>query len=744
MIAYSELGTLEDEQQERVQSLFERSSTIWDLPEDEGKLEVWDEFIEDCERAEFPHLIASARFGQYTTLVKAGLGVRALDAYVRLMQVIHRHGDLIAPENVNRMLNSIATASMTLVDDPVVPLEQITRAIDLVEQQIRQRGADIVGVYVARATVSAARGEAEATLDWIQRWRSENSIEWRPDDSGVIQMELPLVARFDLPRATVTLEQRLRMLEIDPRAFDEARSEAVNALPLLVMLAFFYVRAGRRADANLIADQLLEGVGSARLARDGVAEFLIPVLEERPDAALASVDHTLRNLHLDGSDWEATAAVARSRILADPTGEEGKLLRALAGQSAAALDRRGGTDVHSRELETFWWAGLPTHPRPTLVDDPEVWGDVEERAEAILAAGWLPRTASVSSEDPPISIKHRYVAHLGDTMELLSAETPEDADALAASLTARSEQLKCASTRYCVPLLHGLRAGQQGRIATLVRDFRSSQTELLRAHDAIEDAFQAIGERFFAVTVEQAVASPDVAWSEIEELIQTETRLREVTGGPLAHLSLARAEIAAHRDDGSALRAAVEQVQHELAAEEKLLDRVSVDLEVVRLTALVEPAFAAATAKRVLAIGDAEQIRAATAWLCWLDARSGDRAASAELVRLLESVDGDVTEFGPLPGWVLLEGIAAPGADFGRIIDALLDEVDESPSELMVLAACGSALLATSPDDPRGPRLRSRVADLTRGLDARNGDDGWSTWVRDRWFPGDTSFGVSA
>ncbi|GAB3291515.1 hypothetical protein [Pseudoclavibacter terrae] len=744
MIAYSEVSSLDDEQQERIQSLFERSSAIWDLPEDEGKLEVWDEFIDDCERAEFPHLIASARFGQYTTLVKAGLAVRALDAYVRLMQVIHRHGDLIAPANVNRMLNSIATASMTLVDDPVVPLEQITRAIDLVEQQIRQRGADIVGVYVARAAVAAARGDGVATLDWVQRWRSENSVEWRPDDSGVIQMELPLVARFDLPRATEALEQRLRMLEIDPGAFDEARSEAANAVPLLILLAFFYVRAGRRADANLIADQLLDGVGSARLARDGVAEFLLPVLEERPRAALAAVDETLRNLHFDGSDWEATAAVARSRTLADPNGEEGQLLRVLVEQTAAELDRRGDTDVHARELETFWWAGLPTHPRPAVVDDPKVWGDVEERAETILAAGWLPRTGSVSSEDPPISIKHRYVAHLGATMELLSAETPEDADALAASLAARSEQLKCASTRYCVPLLHGLRAGQQGEIATLVRDFRRSQTELLRAPDAIEDAFQAIGERFFTVTVEQAVAAPEVSWSEIEELIEAEARLREVTGGPASHLTLARAEIATHRDDVASLRAAVEQLAAELEADEKLLDRVTVDLEVVRLTAFVAPAFAAATAKRVLATGDAEQVRAATAWLCWLDARSGDGDASAELARVLESVDGDVEAFGPLPGWVLLEGVAAPGAELGPLIDALLADLDDAPSDLMIFAACGSALLATSPDDPRGPELRARAADITRRLDARNGDDRWSTWVRDRWFPGDTSFGASA
>ena len=72
MIAYSDLDTLGDEEQERIQSLFERSATIWDLPEDEGKIDVWDEFVEDCERASFPHLIASARFGQYTPWSRRG------------------------------------------------------------------------------------------------------------------------------------------------------------------------------------------------------------------------------------------------------------------------------------------------------------------------------------------------------------------------------------------------------------------------------------------------------------------------------------------------------------------------------------------------------------------------------------------------------------------------------------------------------------------------------------------------
>ncbi|PPF46968.1 hypothetical protein C5B85_01430 [Pseudoclavibacter sp. AY1F1] len=745
MIAYSDLGTLDEEQQERIQSLFERSATIWDLPEDEGKIEVWDEFVEDCERASFPHLIASARFGQYTTLVKAGLAGRALDAYAKLMQVIHRHGDLIAPDNVDRMLGSVATATMTLLDDPTVPLLQITRVVDLVEQQVKQRGTDIVGVYVARAAVAAATGDADATFDWISRWRAVGSEEWRPDSSGVIQMEVPLIARFDVPRATVTLEQRLRMLDIDPEQFDADTNDASTVVRLLTMLAFFYVHEGRRGDADRIVEQLVAGVGIDRLATEAVTDYLIPVLEERPADALVAVDHTLQNLHLDTSDWEALAAVARSRILANPDGEEGRLLQALAEEAATAQDARGSTDIHRRELNDFWWVGLPEHDRPALVGKRGVWDDVEERAERILAAGWLPRRRAVSLDDPPISIKHRYVSLLGETMDLLATESADEATDLKERLTARAEQLKCATSRYCIPLLHGLRAGQQAQTGTLVRDFERSQLELVTNAGLITDSIQAIGERFFAVTVEQAVADPEIPWVQIDDLIDREVRVRETTRGPASHVLLARAEIAAHRDDAESLRQIIARLQRAVAEEEELLDRVAVELEIVRLSARYAPQFAIAVATRVADTGAAEQVRAANAWLCWFGAQQGDVRAAPALAHLLATVDGDVTEFGPLPSWVLLEGLAAPGAELGPVIDAALEEADTgSASDLLVFAAAGSALLAQGKGDPRGPELREKVIQITEGLASRNGDRFWSEWIRDRWYPGDQAFEVSA
>lgn len=741
MIAYSDLDTLGDEEQERIQSLFERSATIWDLPEDEGKIDVWDEFVEDCERASFPHLIASARFGQYTTLVKAGLAGRALDAYAKLMQVIHRHGDLIAPDNVDRMLGSVATATMTLLDDPTVPLEQITRVVDLVEQQVKHRGTDIVGVYVARAAVAAATGDTEATFDWISRWRAEGSEEWRPDSSGVIQMELPLIARFDVGRATAILEQRLRMLDIDPERFDSENTD----VRLLTMLAFFYVREGRRGDADRIIEQLVDGMGIDRLAREAVTDYLIPVLEHRPADAVVAVDHTLLNLHLDTSDWEALAAVARSRIFADPAGEEGRLLRALAEEAATAQDARGGTDIHRRELSDFWWAGLPERVCPDLVGQTRVWDDVEERAERILAAGWLPRTRAVSLDDPPISIKHRYVSLLGETMDLLATESAEEAAELEERLTVRAEQLKCATSSYCIPLLHGLRAGQQAQTSTLVSDFERSQLELVKNAGLITDSIQAIGEKFFAVTVEQAVADPEITWGLIHDLVDREVRVREVTSGPSSHVLLARAEIAAHRDEAESLRQIIAQLQRALVEEEDLLDRPAVELEIIRLSARYAPQFATAVATRVADTGDAEQVRAANAWLCWFGARQGDPRAAPALAHLLASVEGDVTEFGPLPGWVLLEGLAAQDADLGPVIDAVLEEADTgSPSDLLVFAAAGSALLELGTGDPRGAELRAKSIHVTRQLDARNGNRFWSEWIRDRWYPGDQAFGVSA
>ena len=75
----------------------------------------------------------------------------------------------------------------------------------------------------------------------------------------------------------------------------------------------------------------------------------------------------------------------------------------------------------------------------------------------------------------------------------------------------------------------------------------------------------------------------------------------------------------------------------------------------------------------------------------------------------------------------------------------MLEEADTgSPSDLLVFAAAGSALLELGTGDPRGAELRAESIHVTRQLDARNGNRFWSEWIRDRWYPGDQAFGVSA
>lgn len=736
---YIDVDALDNTTRAQVARLFERADTLHDLPDDLGTVEAWDELIEDCERVGFPHLVATARISQCTILVKGGLAAEALEVFVALMRTISRYGDLIAPSNVALHLNSVGTTAMTLVDDPRVPLERITRLIDLVEQEMRRRGVDVTGAYVARAAVAAAAGDGGATLGWIDRWRAESGDGWRADDGGVIQMEIPLIARFDVDRAADTLEQRLRLLGIDPHALDAGVIDRRGDLNLLALHGFLRVRQGRRAEATAIGDALVAAVGSDVLAREAVASWVIPVLEERPEAAGVVVDHVLAESALDGTDWETVAAVGRHRILLDPDGEEGELLRALAQEGAEQHDRRGGTRVHERELDELWWAGLPQARRPAVVDDPEIWGDVETRAERILAAGWFERTGLVRSDDPPISLKYRYQALLGETMELFSAESASEADALADRLRTRAGELRCATSLFLVPLLHGLRAGQAGDTATLVSSYSRAQQELAAGSAWVVDEIRAMGERFFATVVEQAVACPDVAWEEIDRLIADETEVRAVTRAPVAPLLLVRAEIAAHRGDVEQLRTELGELGDCLLDEVDQLDREAIGLEMVRLVARYSPGLATSLASQITLEGDAEQIRAATTWLAWLHPEDG--STTDRFAQVLASVDDDVTSLGVVPGWVVLEVVARTGRDPRPVVDALLADVDGgTASDLGLIAASGAALLATAPEDPRGPELRERALGIARGLDARDGGTRATAWVGERWYRGDAAF----
>lgn len=741
MIGYADLQALQGEQRERIQALYDRSHRLWALPNDMGKIDALEEFIGDCERAQLPPLIASALFDLHVTYGDGGLTREALTAFARLMRHLDRYGDLVHPSNVTRMLNAVATSTLTMLNDPTLPLEQLTRVIDLVEAQVRRRGTDPVGVLVARAAIASARGDGSETADWIERWRSEASEEWRADDLGVIQIELPLIASFDLQRATETLEQRLRMLGIDRDRLDI--QQRIEAIPVLAMLAFFHLRSGNVAEARAIADQLLDGVGIEVLAREAVACQLIPILEHRPDAALFVVDEVLRNLSFDESDAETLAAVARNRLLADPDGDEGGLIRVLAHQAAAALDRRGATDTHVRELADFWWAGLESRPTPSVVQDDKTWGDPSERALLILSAGWLTRAGSVREDRIPVSLWERYTALFDRFRELMATASMEETNALAAGLEAEGEHLRCATTRFCVPLFHSLQSSMLGANGQVVDLYQRAQRSLATDPTAVNATYRGFAPSAFLLALLDGVSTPSVPWAQVDAVIDVEDQLRTWTGGSEARVHFARAEIAAHNGDLAELRERTDRMFASLAAGEEPFDRNILDLVAVRQTALTLPDIARRAAIRVAEAGNELQRRGAAGWLCWMRVRDGDPSGATELAALLESVGGATEEIEQLPGWAMLEALTDADVDLVSVVDALLTEaVAGDCTEIELFAAASRVLQDRAPNDPRGVELRNEVQRTARRLDERNGHNGWSTHLHDRWLNEDRVFGA--
>lgn len=743
MIGYADLQDLQGEQRERIQALYDRGHQLWALPEDAGKIDAIEEFIGDCERAQLPPLIASALFNLHMTYGGGGLTREALSTFARLMRHLDRFGDLVHPSNVMRMLNAVATSTLTALKDPTIPLEQLTRVIDLVDAQVRTRGTDPVGVMVARAAVAAARGDGPETAEWIERWRSEASEEWRADDLGVIQIELPLIACFDVKHAAETLEQRLRMVGIDRHRID--LQQRPDAIGVLAMLGFFYLRSGNVDEARAIAEQLIQGVEMEVLVRSAVAIYLIPLLEHRPEAALVVVDDVLRNLPLDESDAETLAAVARNRLLAAPDGEEGGLLRALAEQAASAYDRRGATDVQRRELEDFWWAGIASRPAPAVVKDAHLWADPGERALRILSAGWLDREGVVREDRIPVSLWETYTALFARLPELMSTQTLDETNALAAELEAEGKLLHCATTRFCVPLFHSLQASSLGANGRVLELYQRAQRALLSDPTAVNAMYRGFSPAAFLVATLDAVATPSVPWSQINEVIADEDDLRQWTGGSDARIHFAQAEIAAHQGDLEGLREHSERMFARLAADEEPFDRNILDVVAIQRTALTLPDIAESAALRVAEAGNEQQRRGAAGWLCWMRVRDGDRSGATDLAALLESIDGAVSEIEHLPGWALLEGLAEAGIDLVAVVDALLEEATAGDfTEIELFAAASRVLRDHAPEDPRGPQLRGFVEDLARGLDERNGNHRWSSHLRDRWLGEDRIFGAQA
>ena len=739
MIGYADVQNLEGERRELVQSLYERRDMLWSMPSDFGKIEAMEQFIADCERVGLAPLIASGLFELHMTLSSGALEREALTAFVRLMRHIDRYGDFVNPRNVVTMLNAVATSTLSILEDPTISLAQLERVIDLVEKQVRTRGTDPVGVMVARAAVAAARGDTRQTAQWVERWRAEPSEEWRADDLSVIPIEMPLIASFDLRRAIETTEQRLRMVGIDR---DRLSADQLNdAVPLLAMLAFFRLRAGDIDEARRIADQLLEGVGIDVLARSVSPDYLIPILEHRADAALVVVDDVLRNLALDLNNFEALAALARNRLLADPNEEEARLLRALAEAAAAAYDERGGTDVQRRELDSFWWAGVEATPDPVI--DQETWGDVQARALRILSAGWLRRNGPVREDRIPIALQDQYSDLFGRFRELLSTETMADTDELAAELEVEGEALRCLTTRFCVPLFHSLQSSQLGANGKVVDLYQRAQRAIADDPTAVSASYRAYGPPTFLLAVLDGIATPSVPWSQIEELIDAEDRIREWMGGTNARIHFARAEIAAHVGDHEVLREELASMQKSLQAGQEPFDRTILDLVAIGQAAIPLPEIARETARRVAEEGTEAQQRGAIGWLCWMDVRDGVHSGAEKLADLLDSVDGDPDELEQLPGWALLEGLAETDRDLLPVVESLLAGATEGDcTEVELFAAASRVLQDRAPHDPRGPELRAMVERVGRDLDDRNGNAKWSSHLHNRWLRSDRAFGA--
>lgn len=762
MISYRDVGHLEGDEGERLQALIEDRQSLNDLPDDEHGIEAWKAFIADCERIGFPEYIVSGQFELFRRYRVFGMIDEAMDAFVRMMQVIHRHGEFVKPEKIESMLGTVYESVEALLGEPTASIAHITRVIELTEAEMQRWGVENASAAYSRALVAAASGDAPGAFGWLERSQSTGSPEWRADDVANIELEIPLIAGLDPVRAAATLERRLAGLGVDPRRIDpDLLDEDSGAVGLLVLLARLYRFTGRAAEAAALVDRLLAAVGLAGLMDASDFHDLVPALEHRPELALVPSDRILQVHPFEFADWRLIAAVGRNRILADPEGDEGALLRALADDAALAFDRRGETDVHRRELANTWWAGLPATPCPAAADE-EDWGDVDERAELILQAGWFDRIdvvdgtwlspqdrdelpVDVVPHDPPAALYPQYRALLMSTTELLEAESDDAADTLADRLEQRAVRLRCATTRFAVPLFHGTRALQRGDGITFLRCYELAQEELLARGPSVSSVLRTSGDLAISLGTAVLVGHPDISLAQIDDLLRTEADVRARTGGSVAPLLLARAEVAAHLGDEAELQRLLAELDERLVAEGDRTDRVPFDASVVELLAPRDPATAARIARRIAEDGDAEQARGAEVWLAWFDAPTNPRRSGARVREILDSVDGDTDEITGIPNWLLLAGLALGDDDPRPLMDTLLAKAaTEGPLDIELFAASANLLLHRYPDDPRGPQLHDRALGIARAIDARDGMTRTSSLLVERWFGGGTTSGSAA
>ncbi|MEE1650236.1 hypothetical protein V1260_05470 [Brachybacterium sp. J144] len=745
MIRYDEVAGLTGEQAQRFRALLDRSNELSDMPDDLGTIRAWEEQIAACEAEGVPHLAASGRFAQYSIYSTGGMPAAALETYARLMQIVGRYGDHINPKNLTLFLGTVADLVVTAGEDPSVPRPQLERIVDLVEKQTVAHGFDLSYVTLARASLAAEFGEHDRALALLDTWQGIGSPEWPPFDANTVTREVMILEAVDPRLAAETLTRRLTAMGVPPGPIDEHREDHVQVRLLRVLLGSLFARAGRWDLAARIGDELLDQYGIERLVRSAEIPDVLLVLEHRPDEARVAADFGLENSGLDHVDWRVQAALARSRSLEAQHSEEAALLRALASEAAAAHDARGRTDVNTRELQDFWFAGLP--PAAAIAaggsdarsgSDADV--DPADRAERILRAGWIPRrTAPVTLGAVPISLKDRYVELHEQAMSISEIESAEEAEAAVAATIARARELRMPMAEFIARLMHAFHAYQAGDHASMVLRYPRVQSAQRAAPDGIEPALEKAAAGLFVPVVLTALDLPSIPLELVAEIIADETSLRAVTGMPTTPLAVAELARAAHLGQLGEIGPRLEEVRTRLAAEARDVDPHDVHLDVARILAPVDPGVVPDLVDPVLNTShDPAQQRPAYAWLTWAALRAGRPAEGhvAAVLDQLERVDREFEEFGDLPRSVVLEVASRAPAARGWVVDAALaDTTPGDPTHLDTFAGAARLLLDHAPEDERGPRLREDALRIAAALDRRNGSEVQSALLRERFFP---------
>ncbi len=741
LVRFDDRYELTGERAEALAALFERRHQIPTMPEDLTQVDAWEELIADCERFGFPHLIGSARQNQYFVLSDAGLHFEAFQKYLQLMQLVHQYGDYIAAANIATFLDMIGGAAITAVSDPTMPLSQINQVIDLVEQATLSRSLNLAPVYFARAVVAATSGDGPTTFDMLDKMRAQGSEKWEADDVGTMDIEIPLIAQFDDQRAEQELIVRLRALGISPEAFKYQQVADADCVESLVTLAFLWKKQGRADEAKALTGRLMRSFGLSDLAEQSSLKCLLTLFADHPRRAQRVADFALRNLYFNkNDDWDLVAAVARSRILDDPQGEEGRLLAAHAQEITAALDERGNTDFFTSQLRDFWLADLPSGPRPALLDDPERWNDQHERAATTLAAGWMDRTEQLSAQHYPISLQDRYRQILVQASEITDMPTAEEADALAAELVGWANRLRDFSTLYMIHLMHGIHAlDHPGGTVKYVQRYELALRALSArgAQDGMPDFVRSTADSASLSIPWLLVASPEVSWRQINEILTTERALLRHRSRSRVPLELAEAELAAHRGQRGKLKRAVKSVLAKVSDEEATIDRYRVLLDLIRITSTMLPDTSASLAAEVAGDAPDEQAVLGAAWEAWLRYRNGDDQAGAIARELMSELGGDFAKLRQIPRWVVMDPLATTDVDILPFVDAVMKDAEPiTTSDFELFASVAGILLSRDPSDARGLKLRESALATAAALDTRDGTTLMTERVRSLWLKG--------